>query len=263
MIIENKERECNFTSSKIFHLTKPGKGENGFCATALSYIEEKNLERKLGRSIDTGAYSRDMAWGVFLEKRVFDKLEYGYELVSNKTVMHPSIKYWSGSTDLIFPLKKIGEIKCYQPKNFAKYTDVLLQKDIELLKTEFPQEYWQMVSNSIINKVPNAEAISYMPYQSELPEIREMAEYLDSPDQWKYRFIAESEDSSLAYLPDNGYYKNLNRFEFEVPQEDKDFLTERVLLAGSMLINPVMLATHDEEVNATIVEQILKPSIID
>jgi hypothetical protein len=256
MIIENKERECNFTSSKIFHLTKPGKGENGFCATALTYIEEKNLERKLGRSIDTGAYSRDMAWGTFLEKRVFDKLEYGYELVSDKTVVHPSIKYWSGSTDLIFPQKKIGEIKCYQPKNFAKYTDVLLLKNIELLKTEFPQEYWQIVSNSIINKVLIGEAISYMPYQSELAEIREMAEYMDSPDQWKYRFIAESEDSSLAYLPDNGYYKNLNRFEFEVPQEDKDFLTERVKLAGSMLINPVLLATHDEEVNTTIVESV-------
>jgi hypothetical protein len=254
MIIENKNRIGNFTSSKIFHLTKSGKGENGFGATAITYIKETNIERKLGRSIDTGAYSKDMAWGSFLEHRVFDKMEYGYLLCSDETKLHPSISYWAGTTDLIIPKIKIGEIKCYQPKHFAEYTDAILTQDVKYLKENCPEEYWQIVSNSIINNVAIGEAISYMPYQSELDELRELAEYYDGDDQWKYRFIAESPDSSLAYLPDNGYYKNLNRFEFEVPQEDKDFLTERVKLAGSMLINPVMIAELDREVNAIIVQ---------
>ena len=256
MIIENKIRDGNFTSSKIFHLTKPGKGENGFGATAITYINERNLERKLGRSIETNAYSKDMAWGSFLENRVHDMLEFGYLLCSEQTKQHPSIAYWAGSTDLHFPKVKIGEIKCYQPKHFAEYTDAILKRDIKFLRDNCPQEYWQIVSNSIINNVPVGEAISYMPYQSELDELRELAENYDGADQWEYRFIAESPDMSLAFLPDNGYYKNLNRFEFEVPQEDKDFLTERVKLAGTMLINPVLLATHDSEVFATIVEQI-------
>ena len=74
-----------------------------------------------------------------------------------------------------------------------------------------------------------------MPYFSELEDIRTMAENYDGGDQWKYRFIVESPDAELPYLPDGGYYKNLNKFEFEVPKEDKDFLTERVELAIELL----------------------------
>lgn len=234
-IIENVNRIGNYTSGKIYKLMANGKGVNGFGALAITYIEEKNLERKLGRSISTDAYSRDMAWGSFLEKQVYNYLEFGYNLVSKETFTHSAIPYWSGSPDLIMPGKKIGEIKCYQPKNFAKYADVLMQQNAELLKTECPEEYWQCVSNAIINKVPTAEAIAYMPYESELPIIAEMAADYDEADQWKYRFIYESDKSALAYLPDYGYYKNLNRFEFEVPQADIDLLTERVKLAGTML----------------------------
>jgi hypothetical protein len=263
-IISNEHRIGNFTSSEIWKLTTTGKGVNGFGAPAITYIKEKNLERKLGRSIKTEAYSKPMAWGNLIETYVFEeKLGLEYQIQSKSTDIHPEIKFWSGSKDLIVTGKKIGEIKCYEPKHFAEYADALLSKDTEFLKKECPEEYWQMISNSIINQVPNAEAILYIPYKSELAKIREYASNYDCSDPWQYRFIAESEDDSLPYIPDNGYYLDLNRFEFEVPQEDKDFLTERVLLAGSMLINPVMLATHDEEVNATIVEQILKPSIID
>lgn len=258
-IITNIQRIGNFTSSEIYKLTTTGKGVNGFGTAAITYIEEKNLERKLGRSIKTEAYSKSMAWGNLIESYVFEKkLGIEYELLSKSTDVHPIIKYWSGSKDLIVRRKKIGEIKCYEPKHFAEYTDALLSKDTQIIKKECPEEYWQMISNAIINCVPNAEAVTYIPYKSELSKIREYASNYDCPDPWKYRFIAESEDDSLPYIPDNGYYQDLNRFEFEVPKEDKDFLTERVRLAGTMLINnpSLMLASHDEEVSATIIEPI-------
>ena len=235
-ITENKNRIGNLTSSNVSKLCANGKGAYGFGSSAITYIEEVNLERKLGRSIRTETYSKDMAWGSFLEERVHEFLEFGYDLVSKETITHPEIPFWAGSTDLRMTGKKIGEIKCYQPKNFAKYTDILLQKDVQLLKSECPEEYWQLVSNSIINNVPNAEAIVYMPYDTELIELAVMAEDYDGHDQWKYRFISEGEKSSLAYLPTGGYYKNINRFEFEVPKEDIDFLTAKVELAGTMLI---------------------------
>lgn len=258
-IIENKNRIGNFTSSNIYRLMASGKGVHGFGATALTYIDETNLERKLGRSIRTESYTRDMAWGKFLEYKVFGMLEFDYELTSQDTDVHPEIPYWAGSKDLIIPGKKIGEIKCYQPKNFAQFTDALLTKDLTVIKAVCCEEYWQAVSNAIINKVPCAELMSYMPYLSELPEIRQMAEEYDEPDHWKYRFICESEECALAYLPDNGYYKNLNRFEFEVPKEDIDALTARVKLAGTMLIGlidipSVAVANYDQEVKAVIVE---------
>src|SRR5690606_39171938 len=125
-----------------------------------------------------------------------------YKITSNKTDIHPTIKGWSGSKDLIVEGVKVSDIKCYQPLNFGRYTNVINSKNIALFKEERPKEYWQLVSNAIINKTPKAEAISFMPYESQLEEIREMAENYDGADQWKYRFISESHKSALPYLPD-------------------------------------------------------------
>lgn len=253
---ENKNRIARFTNSQIYKLMTNGKGVHGFGAAAITYIEEKNLEIKLGRSIKTETYAKDMAWGNFLEQYVFHLLPFGYEWTGTKTDSHPIINCWSGSSDFKFT-GGIAELKCYQPKNFAQYTDALLSKDIQLIKKDFPEEYWQMVGNAIINGVDIAEAITFMPYRSQLPELREMAENYDGPDQWKYRFIAEGEDCDLAYLPDGGYYKNLNSFQFEVPKEDKEALTERVLLAEKLLIKlpSVLIATNDPQTGAIIIEK--------
>jgi len=236
-MIENTNRIAAFTSSDIFALCTNDKTGKGIGSKGQSYITEKKIELRMNRSVDVETYSRSMAWGLFLEQRVFDLLGFEYELCSQNTDSHPTISHWSGSKDFIVPGKRIAELKCYEPKNFALYTDAILKKDIAFLREEFPKEYWQLVSNSIICQVPNAEAITYMPYKSELPIIREMAENYDGADQWKYRFIAESPDAALPYLPDGGYYKNLNRFEFEVPKEDKDFLTSRILLAKNILLS--------------------------
>jgi hypothetical protein len=238
-ITENVNRIAHFTSSNIYKLMTKGKGQNGFGAPAITYIEEVILEKKLNRSISPDTYSRDMAWGTLLEtwvSKILIKEDEKYELLSETTIEHPTIKYWSGSTDMVLLGKKIGEIKCYQPKNFSKYAEALMKCDTNYLKENFAKEYWQLVSNAIINQVPIAEAILYMPYASELVEIADFAADYEGPDQWKYRFIAESDKSALAYLPDEGtVFKNLNRFEFEVPSGDKDILTEQVLLAGTML----------------------------
>lgn len=234
-MIENKERIGNFTSSQIYKLMTNGKAAGSMGVPALTYIKEKQLEIRLGRSVDVEKYSPEMAWGKLMELRVFDMLPFGYELTSQKTDMHPTIKNWSGSKDVIKPVEKIGDIKCYYPKNFALFSDVLMQQDIALFREEFPQEYWQLVSNAIINEVSRVESILYCPYLSELEEIREMAENYDGDDVWQYRFIAESPSSRLPYIPDGGYYKNLITFEFEVPKEDIKALTGRVMMARSIL----------------------------
>jgi hypothetical protein len=237
-IIQNTRRHGNFTSSNIYKLLSKDRSGKGFGAPALGYIEEKNIERKLGRSIATDSYSRDMAWGLFLEQRVFDLLPFGYSLESQTTDMHPTIDCWAGSKDLIVDGVKVSDIKCYQPKNFAQYSDAINEADLDKFKENFPKEYWQLVSNAIINEVPKAEAICYMPYKSEIEAIQHMAGNYSGSDQGKYLFIYSSIDPypDLAHLPDGGYYKNLNIFEFTVPQDDIDLLTEKVLLARDLLV---------------------------
>lgn len=259
-MIQNKERVGNPTSSQMWKLMTNNKAKTDFGAPGLTYIKEKTIERKLGRSIETSSYSKDMQWGLFLEKRVHSLLpDFGYKLTSKQTDVHPKYDFWAGSKDLILPKVKVGDIKCYQPKNFSILVDAILRKSIEHLKESHAKEYWQIVSNAAINQVPNGEIISYMPYQSELEEIREMAANVDDPgNEWKYRFIYESEDYDLAFLPDGGFYKNLNTFEFEVPKEDIELLTERIVKANEMILESltpkVMIAEYDQEIKATIID---------
>lgn len=229
------ERLTRFTSSDIYRLMTLNKKGDGFGAPALSYIEEKRLEKRLGRSLTTDVHTRDIAWGNFMEKRVFYLLgDINWVHTGKDTFIHPNIPGWAGSPDLKAPTK-IGDIKCFQPKNFAILTDAILKKDVQAFKESHPKEYWQLVSNCCIHGVDIAEIISYMPYQSELEEIRGMVENYCEPDQFKYEFIFRATDHELAYLPDGGYYQNLNSFEFEVPESDQLLLTATVLKAIELL----------------------------
>jgi len=230
--MDNIERMGHFTSSQIYKLVKSGRAKTAiFSAAGLTYIEDTAIERRMKRNLDLGAYSQPMAWGKFMEQVIFNHLGIAYQLSADESTEHYDPKYapyWSGSKDLYQENVLVGEIKCYQPKEFARFTDALLTENIDIIRKERPKEYWQVVSNAIINKVPYAELISFMPYESEMKEIRDLAE---ATQDWQYRFIWEKENSELPCLPDNGYYKNINIFRFEVPLSDIKFLTERVDLA--------------------------------
>lgn len=239
-MIENIERIGSFTSSQIWNLVAKGKGENGFSAGALTYIKSRKQERKLMRSGDVEVKSRDMLWGLCLEGFVETLLdEFGYELISQESKMHPKYHFWAGSTDLLKAKVKVGDIKCYKPLHFAELTDTLLEGDISLFKDNHPKEYWQLVSNAIINEVPNAESISFMPSVDHLPMIANYISQMDELEQLKYEFIyndiVNERHERLPYLPSNSDYEPINKFEFAVPEEDIEFLTKRVLLAESMI----------------------------
>jgi hypothetical protein len=239
-MIENRDRIGNFTSSNIFKLCASLKsGESS--AAYYTYIKEKMFERKLGRSVEMGVYSQNMAWGKFLEKRVNDNLPMDYQMLHKSTKVHPKFHYVAGSVDFLVPNVKIAELKCFEPKNFASYVSVLMTGDTELIKKEHPKEYWQMVNNSQIHKTPKMEAIVYMPYESEMEEIRAFAEdpeYLSAIGMmpWEVRFIVEKSNAQLAVLPNDSEFKNLNIFEFDVPIEDVIFLNKKIIEAGKLLL---------------------------
>lgn len=230
MILENNNRVGNFTSSEIWRLMTYNKAKTDFGAQGLSYIQEKRIERKLGRSISMNKGTQSTKWGNFLERRVHDLLPLSYKSVSKVTLQHPEYPFWCGSPDNVEEeTLTVADTKCYEPQNFAEYNDVLKVNDTELWKAEFPKEYWQLVSNACILGYKNIEAIVYMPYKSELDVIRDMVINYDEPDQWKYRFIVECSDYELPFLPDgNEHYKNLNIYRFTCPESDKLALTERV-----------------------------------
>jgi len=248
MALDNTKRFGRFTSSKIVALTKSGKFEHGFGAPAMTYIKEKQIELKMGSTLDGGnGYSKPIAWGNFMEVIACHKLNSigkdEYIFKTDATIKHPNEylgDYWSGSSDFLGntngKLTFISELKCYQKKKFALYSECINMNDVDLLKKQFPQEYWQIVSNCILHNVDVGEAVVYMPYESDYDMIVEMANNYEASDLWKYRFITEDPMYLLPFIKNGGYYKDLNIFRFEIPKEDKEFLTERVENAILLLI---------------------------
>lgn len=264
-ILNNEIRVGRFTSSQIYRLVgagsrdmtaeelamrpKSGKGSSVktiadpliLSATAQEYIAEKNAEIELGRSLTIEKQGRSALWGHFHEQRVHDILPPSYRLIGKKTEAHPKYPFWAGSPDNdCKSLSIVGDIKCYEPKKFKEYVDCLILcvvNGIDLFKENFPQEYWQLISNACILDMDKISPIVYMPYFSELEEIRQSVRDLeDEDDKRKYGFIANAHYNELPWLPDGGRYKNLNQFVFEAPKEDKDFLTGMVLMAAQKLV---------------------------
>ena len=240
-ILSNPSRIGRFTSSKIHNLMKRDRSGKGFGAPALTYIEETNMARRLGRSLTNETNSRETSWGKCLEPIAFDKLGFDYELVSNVTLTHPDIPYWCGSPDLIKP-GTVGDIKCPMTlKSFCQLIDHALLDNtgqvadqIKKIRADHPSGeayYWQLVSNAILTNSQFAELIVYVPYRADLPIIRLTA--LDNDD---YKWIGYADDYELPWLNEGGHYHDINTIRFEVPQSDKELLTDTVLEAGKRLI---------------------------
>lgn len=240
-ITQNTLRVGRFTSSGIAALLSVAKDKVGFGKPALTYIAEKNMERRLGRSLTIESNAHALTWGRLVEKRAFDLLGTEYKLCSQDTIEHKELgKIWSGSPDLVKydDGGTVVDIKCpITLKSFCQFADC---ENIEQIREEHPDGedyYWQLVSNAILTESQFAELIVYCPYQSELQEIRDMASNYEG-DQNKVAWINWSGDMDLPYLPDGGYYKNFHIIRFEVPYNDMLLLTEKVLAAGKLLINP-------------------------
>lgn len=256
-MIHNKLRNGNFTSSEICALMKLARDGKSFGAPAFTYIEETNMERKLQRSISDETSARPLIWGKLIEARAFELLGLEYSLCSTDTLPHPTINFWSGSPDG----KKVDtvlDIKCpITLKSFCQLVDPLYcgLEGIEAMNAirngfidnrglthsahkDAEKYYWQLVSNAIITGSKYAELIVYIPYQSELEDIRLMAQNVEGSQASKHYWIAMAEQDELPYIHDNGYYKNINIIRFEVPESDKEALTKNVEKAGEMLFNP-------------------------
>lgn len=230
------KRFGTFSSSNIWKLmTKDRKGI-GWGAPALKYMKQVQHELNLGRSINPERDSRATSWGRFVEKRAFDVLSLKYKLVStDKRYVHPETPLWTGLPDLLAE-ETIGDVKCpFSLEVFCDKIDSLAA--IEVYKEEFPEDYYQLVSNAILTGSKYAEAVIYVPYQEELATIREMASNFDG-NQNSIAWLNWAEDDELPYLIKGGRYKNINIFRFEVPEIDKKNLSDTVLRAIELLDIP-------------------------
>jgi hypothetical protein len=236
-IVANALRPGNITSSQAYRIV-------GTPAVLKTYILEKNIERKMGLNLKQDVQTRSMSWGHFCELWVHEKkLGLSYTSSGKETFEHPTIPFWKGSPDFRREDKRIiAECKGYERKNFSLYADAIRQNSTEVLKKDCPEEYWQLISNSIILDYDKIQPIAFMPYYSELPEIAKFIENMDDMElQMNFKFIhdaivSDRAKTELPYLNDNGYYEDMTTCILDAPKEDKEFLTNAVLGAGKSLI---------------------------
>lgn len=234
--MDNNNRYGRFTSSQNYRAVaslKSGKPASPY----FTYVQEKAVERAMGCVAETKVKVRPMLWGKLMEVVLFNLLGMEYKMVHKKTLVHKDHWFWSGTPDLTTDIK-IGEIKSYERKKFGSLSMCIANRDIELFKDNFAQEYWQCVSNACLYGVDRAEIIAYMPTYSELLEIIHKVQeenFLEAneldPTDYVYWFNEEN-IISLPYLPDSSPMSNVNSFEFAVPEKDVQFLTHRLIMAN-------------------------------
>ncbi len=223
---------------------------------AITYINQCNMERRLGRSLDGELDAKPTNWGKFVEPLLFSLLDGGYTYNSNDTLVHPELDYWVGTPDgfKLTENKTVADAKCpFTLESFCNLVGPLYEgyEGWEAMKalregytdkqgmTHPPHKdaekyYWQLVSNACIDDCSHAELIIYCPYESELQVIQ--AQAVQSGDPMAY-FIANSPKKALPYLKDDGFYRNINIISFEIPLSDKELLTNYIKKAGKYLIN--------------------------
>ncbi|HEY6950142.1 MAG TPA: hypothetical protein VI146_05990 [Nitrososphaeraceae archaeon] len=243
-------RNGNFTSSEIVALTTNGNAKGSFGKPFYTYIEECNMERRLGMALENEIDAKPTSWGKLIEKRPFEKLSTEYHLCSSETLSHPTIDFWKGSPDLKKysgnDLIAIGDLKCPMTrKSFCQLVDPYYEDGnliyealtIEAVRANHKdgeKYFWQIVSNAAIAGAKKGELIVYIPYKSELEEIRTLASSAGEMGEYS-KWIYFATDEQLPHILEGGHYKSINIIEFDILPRDVDFITERVKEGGKLL----------------------------
>jgi len=239
-------RNGNFTSSEIVKLCSNGKAKGTFGAPFYTYIEETNMERRLGRALENEVDAKPLSWGKLCESVAFNALGLEYKLCSDVTLSHPTIEVWKGSPDALKGDDTVIDFKCPMTlKSFCQLVDPYKENGkivhealtIEAVRANHKDGdkfFWQIVSNAAITGRKKGELIIYCPYQDELEGIRERASSAGEMGEYtKWAYF--STDQQLPHLIRGGHYKNINIIPFTIFQKDIDFLTSRVLEAEKEL----------------------------
>jgi hypothetical protein len=251
-ILQNKLRIGSFTSSEIFKLTKLDRSGKKFGVPAIRYIMETNDERLFNRSIEREITAHALSWGKLNEPLIHELLDMDYVFQSDITVQHPEIKFWAGSTDGFHEVEERSVVQYKSPITKSSFAQLVrpLYHGLQGLEAmyairdgynhegfEFPEHkdgekfYWQIISDACVNKCDYGELIIFMPYDSQLLELKKMAG--DDPELRWLDYVNPEEYA----IEDGGFFRNINIIRFEVEQADKDFLTSQVLKAGKFLVD--------------------------
>jgi hypothetical protein len=228
----------DFTSSGIGVLTKKAANKKDFGKLALTYIQEKKYEKKLGRRLDKEHSARPTTWGNLCELYFFEKhLPITSEVLNETRFRHKTLP-WSGSPDSV-SFNVIEDVKSpYSMKSFCEKSEITTGE--QLLDLE-PNYYWQLVSNAILieqvrgTKIDKARLYIFCPTEEELGEIQDLAARTDLIEANKLFWIANAPFDELPHITEKSQYKGVHTIEFDITDEMKAELTNCVTRASKLL----------------------------
>lgn len=229
---------ANFTSSRIGELMKSGRG-TAFGAPAMTYIEEKRFEQLIGRSLSTEIAAKPTTWGNLCEIYFFSQPGYlplEVEVLNKIRFNHKKLD-WSGAPDGYVGNKVIDLKSPYTLKSFCQLSECMTAADLQKVNHLY---FWQLVSNAILIeqerevKITEAELIVFVPTLAEVPLIQELALTTDLMPEYQRQWIRYAEIDTLPYLTGASTLPNVKKLNFEIIDEWKEQLTERVKLAQEL-----------------------------
>lgn len=147
------------TSSRLNDALAKLKRKDGESAARATYRKQLVIERLTGRATEN--YVSDaMIWGTETEPqaRIEYEMHSGLEVKQIGLAMHPSIKWFSASTDGLVGNDGILEIKCLSSVN---HLDILMSGEI-------PEEYhWQMLGGMACTERQWCDFVSFDPRMPE------------------------------------------------------------------------------------------------
>lgn len=253
------------TSSTIMPLISKGKGVKPTIGSPFfTYLKECRYERSLLQNLETEVDTFSMEWGKLCELYLHTEiLAIGYRFNADQTVKHPDYEGWVGSPDGEKVRVRLGreiidtitDSKC--PTSKKAFCDLVfelydydgaggvtpkekpnMERAVEYFRSNAQageKYYWQLVSNSCIRKSKYAELIVFMPFKERVNEILEYNEgrigaKLGKKDPRPFMMISTAKPNKYPFLLKESGYNELNIIRFEVPEEDKIFLTERFII---------------------------------
>jgi len=228
----NKTTTPTPSNSEFVHKSSSFSKEMKEAAIALKAWIDTQASAK--RSRKEGTYRTEVEWGNswVIPLTIYENLieQHGLEYFQRQ------LEYMVSRQKKFDEGKTVIDIKCpLTLKSFCQLVDCKTIQEVRDNHKDGEKYFWQLVSNAILTGAEHAELIIYVPYQSELEDIRELARNTDEGVMSKYYWIHNATDDELPFLIEGGHYKNLNVIRFDVSKEDKAFLTERVAAAGKLL----------------------------
>ena len=219
----NASRLCTFATDK------KSKGKPFF-----TYVEEKKNEVRSGRGIGNEFFSRPTSWGSLLELYVHERKLSDEFILINKTFLLSECGEFGGTPDLL-KLNVVGELKC--PFSLIGFFELekCISEGMDFFKKKKPKYYWQIVQNSILTDCTKGEILDFCPKESELDHIRQFADEFICDNPYEYKWIVDAQNNALPHLKDDSKVEGFQRLEFDIDQNDVDFLMTRTKEAYKLI----------------------------